>query len=240
VSTVSSVVHPEVSAKPFDVEAVALDLDGTLLDTLPDIAEAANRMLAGLGRPRADLATVRSYIGDGIPRLTKRLLTGQRDGEPDPALFDRALPLFERHYRDTFTLTTQPFPGVLEGLERMRAGGLRLACVTNKAVTFSEPLLEATGVLRYLDLVLGGDSLPSKKPDPGPLLHVARKFGIPPDRLLVIGDSDNDSRAGRAAGCPVVLVSYGYTGERDVRDLDADAIVADLVEASSLIQSAQS
>jgi phosphoglycolate phosphatase len=222
------------------VDAVALDLDGTLLDTLPDIAEAANRMLDDLGRPRADLTTVRSYIGDGIPRLTKRLLTGQREGEPDPALFERALPLFERHYRDTFTLTTQPFPGVLEGLERMRAAGLRLACVTNKALAFSDPLLEATGVRRHLELVIGGDSLPSKKPDPGPLLHVAARFSVAADRLLVVGDSENDSRAGRAAGCPVVLVSYGYTGGRDVRELDADAIVSDLIEASSLIQSAQS
>jgi phosphoglycolate phosphatase len=219
---------------------VALDLDGTLLDTLPDIAEAANRMLDDLGRPRADLATVRNYIGDGIPRLTKRLLTGQRHSEPDPALFERALPLFERHYRDTFTLTTRPFPGVLEGLERMRAAGLRLACVTNKAIAFSDPLLEATGVRRHLELVIGGDSLPSKKPDPAPLLHVAARFAVAADRLLVVGDSDNDSRAGRAAGCPVVLVSYGYTGGRDVRELDADAIVGDLVEASSLIQYAQS
>jgi phosphoglycolate phosphatase len=226
--------------KAFSVQAAALDLDGTLLDTLPDIAEAANRMLADLGRPRADLATVRGYIGDGIPRLTKRLLSGRRDGEPDSALFARALPLFEHHYRCTFTLTTRPFPGVLEGLERMKAAGLQLACVTNKAIGFSAPLLEATGLDRHLDLVIGGDSLPTRKPDPGPLLHVAARFGVAAGRLLVIGDSDNDSRAGRAAGCPVVLVSYGYTGDRDVRDLDADAIVYDLVEASSLIQSAQS
>jgi phosphoglycolate phosphatase len=221
-------------------KAVALDLDGTLLDTLPDIAEAANRMLSDLGRPRADLMTVRNYIGDGIPRLTKRLLTGQRNGEPDSALFERALPLLERHYRDTFTLTTQPFPGVLEGLERMRSAGLRLACVTNKAIGFSAPLLEATGLRRHIELVIGGDSLPTKKPDPGPLLHVAACFSVPAERMLVVGDSDNDSRAGRAAGCPVLLVSYGYTGERDVRELDADAIVIDLVEASSLIQTVQS
>lgn len=221
-------------------KAVALDLDGTLLDTLPDIAEAANRMLSDLGRPRADLMTVRNYIGDGIPRLAKRLLTGQRNGEPDSALFERALPLLERHYQDTFTLTTQPFPGVLEGLERMRSAGLRLACVTNKAIGFSAPLLEATGLRRHIELVIGGDSLPTKKPDPGPLLHVAACFSVPAERMLVVGDSDNDSRAGRAAGCPVLLVSYGYTGERDVRELDADAIVIDLVEASSLIQTVQS
>jgi phosphoglycolate phosphatase len=226
--------------RAFSVEAVALDLDGTLLDTLPDIAEAANRMLDDLGRPRADLATVRGYIGDGIPRLTKRLLTGQRNAEPDPALVRRALPLFEQHYRNTFAQTTRPYPGVVEGLERMRAAGLRLACVTNKAIGFSDPLLEATGLRGYLELVIGGDSLPAKKPEPGPLLHVAAHFALAIDRLLMVGDSDNDSRAGRAAGCPVVLVSYGYTGGRDVRELDADAIVGDLIEASSLILTAQS
>jgi phosphoglycolate phosphatase len=226
--------------RPISVRAAALDLDGTLLDTLPDIAEAANRMLDDLGRARADLATVRDYIGDGIPRLTKRLLTQAREGEPDPALFERALPLFQQHYRDTFTATSRPFPGVVEGLQRMRGAGLRLACVTNKAMAFSAPLLEATGLARYLDLVIGGDSLPSKKPDPGPLLHVAGRFSVAPAGLLVIGDSDNDSCAGRAAGCPVILVSYGYTGGRDVRELDADAIVNDLVEASSLIQPVQS
>ncbi len=226
--------------KKFSVQAVALDLDGTLLDTLPDIAEAANRMLDDLGRERTDLATVRSYIGDGIPRLTKRLLAGSRDGEADSALFERALPLFQRHYRDTFTLTSRPFPGVLDGLGCMRALGLRLACVTNKAIAFSAPLLDATGLTGYLDLVIGGDSLPSKKPDPGPLLHVAQQFSVSPAGLLVIGDSDNDSRAGRAAGCPVFLVPYGYTGGRDVRELDADAIVIDLVEACSLIQPTQS
>ena len=226
--------------RAFSVRAVALDLDGTLLDTLPDIAEAANRMLDDLGRERADLATVRSYIGDGIPRLTKRLLTRSRDGEPDGELFERALPLFQRHYRDTFTVTSKPFPGVVAGLQRMHAAGLRLACVTNKAIGFSAPLLEVTGLAGYFELVIGGDSLPSKKPDPGPLLHVAERFSIPPAGLLVVGDSDNDSRAGRAAGCPVILVAYGYTGGRDVRELDADAIVRDLVEAYSLIQPAQS
>lgn len=221
----------------FKVAGVAIDLDGTLLDTLPDIAEAAGRMLEELGRPRADLPTVRSYIGDGIPRLTKRLLTGTRDEEPDPALFEAALPAFQRHYRDTLTATTRPFPGVVAGLERMRAAGLRTACVTNKAIAFTEPLLIATGLRGLLDLVVGGDSLPRKKPDPLPLRHIAERFGLSPSQLLVIGDSANDSEAARAAGCPVVLVSYGYTGGKDVRDLDADAIVDDLVEAASLIQS---
>jgi len=209
----------------FRVEAVAFDLDGTLLHTLPDIAAASDRMLRELGRPEAGEAQVR-----GIPRLVKRLLTGQRQAEPDAALFELALQCFMRHYRDTFLSSPQPFPGVVDGLERMRGAGLRLACVTNKARAFTEPMLEAVGLAHHFQLVLSGDSLHSKKPDPGPLLHIAERFGVQPAQLLMVGDSDNDARAARAAGCPVLCVPYGYRGETALRDLDCDAIVDDLVD----------
>lgn len=219
----------------FAVSAVALDLDGTLLHTLPDIAEAAQRMLRELGRAEVDEARVRSYIGNGIPRLVKRLLTGQAQAEPEPALFQHALQSFQRHYAATFLQRPLPFPGVTEGLARMRAAGLHLACVTNKARAFTEPLLEAVGLASCFQLVLSGDSLPAKKPDPLPLLHIARCFETTPAQVLVVGDSDNDTRAARAAGCPVVCVTYGYRGEQSVRDLDCDAIVNDLIEAYRLI-----
>jgi phosphoglycolate phosphatase len=219
---------------PLKVSAIALDLDGTLLDTLPDIAEAADRMLADLGRPPAGEQLVRRYIGNGIPRLTKRLLTGTFDGEPPEDLFARALPLFEDHYRQTLTNLTAPFPEVVAGLRQFSAAELELACITNKAAAFTEPLLEATGLRGFFRLVLSGDSLPRKKPDPLPLLHCAQHFGILPGALLVIGDSANDVEAARAAGCPVFCVPYGYTN-RHVRELGCDAIVDNLLEASKLI-----
>jgi phosphoglycolate phosphatase len=219
---------------PLAVKAVAFDLDGTLLDTLPDIAAAADRMLADLGRVPAAPEVVRRYVGNGIPRLTKRLLTGQMQGEPPVDALERALDLFERHYRATLARNTRPFPGVEEGLRRFAQTGVKLACVTNKAESFTLPLLEATGLRGFFDLVLGGDSLPSKKPDPLPLLHCARQFGARPDELLVIGDSVNDTQAARAAGCPAFCVPYGYCAG-DVRELDCDAIVTDLIEASRLI-----
>jgi phosphoglycolate phosphatase len=222
------------------IKAVAVDLDGTLLDTLPDIAEAADRTLRDLGRPAAGSRIVRGYIGRGIPTLVKRLLTGALDGEPDADLFARALPLFEQHYRQTFDRRSRPFPGAVEGLERMRAAGLKLACVTNKAQAFTLPLLASTAVDRYFDLVVSGDSLPRKKPDPLPLLHIAQHFGVAPAQLLLIGDSDNDTVAARAAGCPVLCVPYGYSGSSQVRDLDCDAIVATLTEAADLIVPIQS
>jgi phosphoglycolate phosphatase len=118
----------------------------------------------------------------------------------------------------------------------MRAARLKLACVTNKAEAFTLPLLEHTGVRGYFDLVVSGDSLPRMKPDPLPLLHIAARFGLPPERLLLIGDSANDTVAARSAGCPVLCVPYGYNGGREVRELDCDAIVATLVEASNLIE----
>jgi phosphoglycolate phosphatase len=219
---------------PAPVKAVALDLDGTLLDTLPDIAEAADRMLADLARPAAGEQLVRRYIGNGIPRLTKRLLTGTFDGEPPEDLYARALPLFEAHYRETLTNRTAPFPGVVAGLGELRAANLELACVTNKAAAFTEPLLAATGLREFFGLVLSGDSLPRKKPDPLPLLHCAQRFGVAPGAVLVIGDSANDVEAARAAGCPVFCVNYGYSN-RPVRELGCDAIVGDLSAVSKLI-----
>ena len=220
----------------FQVDAVAFDLDGTLLDTLPDIAEAAERMLREMGRPPAGQDRVRDYIGNGIARLVKRLLTGTREGEPPAAEFERAHDLFQHHYRETFLRSPVPFPGVEQGLRSMRAQGLKLACVTNKSQAFTEPMLDATGLADWLDIVVSGDSLPARKPDPLPLLHIAQRFGVPPARLLMIGDSDNDTAAARAAGCPVLCVPYGYRGGMEVRDLDCDAIVSDLLEAHALIE----
>lgn len=222
-------------ATKFKVKAAAIDLDGTLLDTLPDIAEAADRMLRELGRPAAGQAVVRDYIGNGIPRLVKRLLTGTLEGEPDAADFERGHRAFEKHYRDTFLIESRPYPGVVDGLQRMRAQGLQLACVTNKAEAFTVPLLEHCGLMSFFGVVVGGDTLPEKKPHPLPLRHVAERFGVAVEQVLVIGDSHNDAEAARAAGCPVVCVPYGYRGGRDVRELDCDAIVSDLIEAAGLV-----
>jgi phosphoglycolate phosphatase len=220
---------------PATVRAVAFDLDGTLLDTLPDLAAAGIRMLEQLGRPPVTEATVRTYIGHGIPRLTKRLLTGTMEGEPPKDLFEHAQALFEANYRETLTTRTRPFPGVEDGLARFRDAGLPLACITNKASAFTLPLLDATGLRSWFALVISGDTLPRKKPDPLPLLHCARELGAQPSHMLYIGDSSADVEAARAAGCPVICVSYGYQAG-GVQDLDCDAIVGDLVQAAGLVR----
>ena len=218
------------------IKAVMIDLDGTLLDTASDLAAAANMMLRELGRAELPLETIQSYIGKGIQKLVKRSLTGSLDDEPDAELFDKAMPIYERDYAKTLCVNTRPYPGVIEGLNVLREAGFRLACVTNKAEAFTLPLLRATGLFDYFDIVLSGDSLPKKKPDPMPLLHACTHFDILPHEMLLIGDSLNDAEAARAAGCHVFCVPYGYNEGRDVRELDCDAIVTSVYDATKLIQ----
>ncbi len=221
---------------PLPVKAVMIDLDGTLLDTVKDLAAAVNLMLKQLGRPPLDEERVRTFVGKGIPNLVKRALAGALSGEPEPdaALFERALPLYLDCYAGVNGKYTTLYPGVLEGLEALRGKGFPLACVTNKSERFTLPLLAQMRIDHYFSLVIAGDTLPQKKPDPLPLTHTCRHFGIAPAQMLMVGDSLNDAQAARAAGCPVFCVTYGYNEGADVRELDVDAIVGSLFEATRL------
>jgi phosphoglycolate phosphatase len=223
---------------PLRVKAVMIDLDGTLADTIPDLAEAANMMLRELDRPALELELIRTFVGKGIPKLVERALAGNLEGSAPAGLLARALPIYERCYAEVNGKHTVIFPGVSEGLQRLRAMQLPLACVTNKAERFTLALLEHLQLAHCFEQVIAGDTLPQKKPDPQPLLHACRGFGIAPGDMLMIGDSANDVEAARAAGCPVFCVSYGYNEGRDVRELDVDAIVASLIEATRLIKKA--
>jgi phosphoglycolate phosphatase len=223
---------------PLRVKAVMIDLDGTLADTIPDLAEAANMMLRELDRPGLERELIRTFVGKGIPKLVERALAGSLEGSAPAGLLARALPIYERCYAEVNGKHTVIFPGVSEGLRTLRAMQLPLACVTNKAERFTLALLEHLRLARCFEQVIAGDTLPQKKPDPQPLLHACRGFGIAPGDMLMIGDSANDVEAARAAGCPVFCVTYGYNEGRDVRELDVDAIVASLIEATQLIQKA--
>ena len=234
--SVNSVVKEDMKINfPLPIKAVVIDLDGTLLDTAPDLADAAIAMAEELGLPPIDLATVKTYIGNGVSRLVKRVLTRDMQAEPDAELFGRALPSYEKHYGAHVSRRSQVFPGVLEGLAAFKQAGLHMACITNKAEKFTHPLLKQTGLFDYFELILSGDSLPKKKPDPLPLLHACNYFGIQPHELLLIGDSLNDAQAARAAACPVFCVPYGYNRGRDVNELDLDAVVPSLLEASKKV-----
>ncbi len=220
---------------PLAIKAVVIDLDGTLLDTAPDLAEAANRMLAEMRLPVIEEALVKTYIGNGVGRLIKRVLTRDMNAEPDEALFAKAQPIYEKHYAEVVSLNSRPYAGVVDGLDALKQAGYRLACITNKAEKFTLPLLKDTGLADYFELILSGDTLPKKKPDPMPLFHVCEKFGVKPNELLLIGDSLNDTQAARAAGCYVFCMPYGYNRGQNVSELDLDAVVDTLVDAANLI-----
>jgi phosphoglycolate phosphatase len=221
---------------PLAVKMVMVDLDGTLIHTAPDLANCANLMLEELGRERREPRLVETWIGNGVPRLVKRALTGEMMAEPEPALFARALAAFERHYGAHVSDLSRPFPGVVEGLDRLKAAGFSLACITNKAAAFTVPLLNNLDLDKYFELVLSGDSLPRQKPDPLPLAHACRHFGITPDHGVLIGDSSNDVQAARAAGMPVICVTYGYNHGHDIRESHPDAVVGSLAEASRYLR----
>jgi phosphoglycolate phosphatase len=218
------------------IAAIMIDLDGTLLDTVPDIAAAAQRMLRALDLPERTQQEVRNYIGKGIPKLVERCLQASAGDARAGALQAEALALFEQFYFEESGRRSAVYPGVLEGLARMRGLRLRLACVTNKAARFTLPLLAQTGLAPWFELVVSGDTLARKKPDPMQLTHICAGFALAPAQVVLIGDSANDAQAARAAGCPVMCVSYGYSEGGDVHDLDCDAIVGSLSEAANLIE----
>lgn len=215
---------------PVAARLVFMDLDGTLVDTAPDLTDAVNRMLADLGRaPYAD-STVSRWIGNGVKRLVKRALTGTMDGEPEADQFDRGYALFLRHYGQHLSDRGAAFPGAESALAQLRTAGFRLVCITNKAAAFTLPLLDLLDLRRYFDLVLSGDTLPKCKPDPLPLLHACAEFGVAPEEAVLVGDSENDVRAARAAGAGIICVRYGYNQGVDLAELAPDLLIDRLSE----------
>ena len=208
-------------------------MDGTLLDTAPDLAAAVNAMLDGQGLDPLPEHVVRDLIGRGIPHLVEKSLVAA--GRPLTCELEPALISFGGHYARLNGRASRLYPGVVEALERMRAAGLRLACVTNKASAFTAPLLEKTGLAALLDAVVSSDEVGARKPDAKPFLHACKLLDVLPADTVVIGDSANDAKGARAAGCRVLLVTYGYSEGRDVRSMDADGVVATLGEAADLL-----
>ena len=220
---------------PIHVKAVLLDLDGTLLDTAGDIVMAANMMRGTLGFTPLEPAAIRNFVGKGVVNLVARTL---RDavGDVGPTALKVAVANFERQYEACFTATSKPYARVIEGLNAFRDAGFRLGCVTNKAAKFSEPLLAATGLRDYFEIVVSGDTLAEKKPHPLPLRHAAAFFGLVNSAMLMIGDSVNDAEAARAAGSPVLIVSYGYNEGIELRGLDCDAFIDDIPAALKFVK----
>ncbi|WP_332813007.1 phosphoglycolate phosphatase [Ramlibacter sp.] len=207
------------------LQAAIVDLDGTLVDTLGDFVVALNGALAELSLPALPAATVERLVGKGSEHLVRSAL---REAGGADALYEAAWTAYQRHYGKVNGRHATAYPGAEQGLRALRDAGLRLACVTNKPTGFARELLRQKGLLAFFGQVFGGDAFERRKPDPLPLLEACRVLGAAPARTLVIGDSVNDAAAARAAGCPVVLVSYGYNHGQPVRSADADGFLDSL------------
>lgn len=212
------------------IRLVAFDLDGTLVDSVPDLAVAIDLVCRDLALPLPGAVAVRQWVGDGVRRLVKRALTGGADDEPDTHLFQRGMVLFRRYYRAHLSDHTRLYPGARAVLDELYASGLRLACVTNKSGEFTAPLLEALDLQRYFGAVVSGDTLAARKPDPEPLLHAARTLGVAPAAACMVGDSANDMRAARAAGFLPLAVSYGYGNAAEVAAVGPETLLGSLPE----------
>lgn len=207
---------------------VMIDLDGTLINTAPDLADSVNIMLERMGRDTWPLDKVSGWIGNGVSRLVKRALTDSMDGEPDSDDYEKGYALFLEAYAENVSARSRPYDGVVAGLDKLKSAGFRLACVTNKAAAFTLPLLADLKLDGYFELVVSGDSLPRKKPDPLPLTHACEHFGITPQQGVLIGDSANDVKAANAAGMPVICVNYGYNQGVDLTTLQTQGVIDSL------------
>ena len=216
-------------------QMILIDVDGTLVDSVPDLAYCVDEMMKRLGMPVHGVDKVRNWVGNGVDRLVQRALIGQLDGDPEDALFEKARPIFLELYADNVSKRSILYDGVREGLDYLNASGYQLGCVTNKAAQFTIPLLNDLGVHDDFDIVICGDTLPKKKPDPLPLLHAAEHFHVTPENSLMIGDSISDVKAARAAGFQIVCMSYGYNHGEDIRNYDPDLVIDSMVELKAIL-----
>ena len=235
-------------------DAVMVDLDGTMVDTLDDFCVALNRMLGDLPAPyihhQVNRANVAQWIGKGSENLIKTVLAGLFIGNvqsisgaeesvkvgsiealPD-WLFEQAWTSYQRHYLTINGQHATVYPGVLEGLTHLKSQGLKLACLTNKPTAFARALITAKGLDGFFEHTFGGDAFERRKPDPLPLLKTCEALGTHPARTLMLGDSSNDAQAARAAGCPVWLVTYGYNHGQPIDAVDADGFIDSLAALS--------
>ncbi len=217
-----------------NIQAVIIDLDGTMVDTAPDFLVAINHMRAGFDLTPLDLDTIKRFVGKGSENLIHRVLAVDFSESQIQQHFVEAMAAYQRHYLAINGDYSALYPDVIEGLKELRERGLRLACVTNKPIAFTLPLMAKKGLASYFDVVYGGDSFARKKPDPIALLQVCTDFKLAPSQVLAIGDSSNDAEAARAAACPVLLVPYGYNHGEAIQNVESDGIVTSLLEAAQL------
>jgi phosphoglycolate phosphatase len=216
-------------------EMILIDVDGTLVDSVPDLAWCVDEMMKKLGMPVRGETSVRNWVGNGVERLVRRALINQLDGEPDEALFEKAYPIYLELYAENTSKRSHLYPGVREGLDYLKAVGYKLGCVTNKASQFTIPLLKELGIYDDFENIVCGDTLQEKKPHPLPLLHSAEVLGVKPENALMLGDSVSDVKAARAAGFQIICMSYGYNHGIDIRESNPDAVIDSMTELKELL-----
>ncbi len=223
------------SRKPFDIDALVFDLDGTMVDTRGDFVVALNAMLDDLHLPRIDAAFVAVTIGKGTAHLIRATLAQSQDAAGVDRLYEQAWARYLHHYGLINGKFSTVCAGVREGLAALHAAGYPMACLTNKPSAFAGPLLVNKGLAHFFSCVFGGDAFVRQKPDPFPLVKTCEALGSAPRRTLMVGDSVNDAQAARTAGCPVVLVTYGYNHGHTVDSVDSDAYVDSLEQLPGLL-----
>lgn len=219
-----------MSVKKFRPKLIMIDVDGTLVDSVPDLAYCVDETMKAIGKKPWSEAQVRHWVGNGVPKLVERSLTGELEGTLDQVEYDQAYPIFLELYSHNTSVRSCLYDGVKEGLDYMKAQGYTLGCVTNKAEQFTLPILKDLGIFDYFGIVVSGDTLSKKKPDPLPLLHSAEFFGIDPQHSLMLGDSVSDVKASRAAGFEIICMSYGYNHGNDIRDNNPDLVIDSMAE----------
>ncbi len=216
-------------------QLVLIDVDGTLVDSVPDIAYCVDQTMHQLGLPERGEAAVRCWVGNGVENLVKRALINQMDGKSDDALFQRALPIFWNLYSDNICVRSVLYDDVIEGLEYLRSQDYKIGCVTNKARTFTLPLLAQLQISQYFKVIICGDDTARKKPDPLPLLTAAKRLDAKPEQSLMLGDSKSDVQAARAAGFQIICMSYGYNHGENIDSYAPDAVIDSMAELKALI-----
>ncbi len=228
-------MSPSLPKKFNGIRSVVFDLDGTMVDSVPDIHLALNLMKADFNFPEISIEQVRRFVGRGTEKLVRDVLSMEVSPSHLEKILSGALTSFYRHYRKTNGCYSAVYPGVKEGLSLLKEKGIKLACVTNKPAIFTEPLLAKKGLYSFFHFISSADTFPLKKPHPLPIQMVCLKFDVTPLQTLVIGDSINDGKAAREAGCSLFIVPYGYNHGQPIQEIDSDGIIPDILTAAKLI-----
>ena len=218
--------------KTFQPKLIMIDVDGTLVDSVPDLAYCIDEMMQKLGLQERGEDKVRHWVGNGVSKLVERALSGELEGRPIKEVFDVAYPIFLDLYEDNNAQRSYLYDGVREGLDYLISQEYQLGCVTNKSEQFTHPLLKVLGIFNDFKIIISGDTLAKRKPDPMPLLYCAKHFNLKPEECLMLGDSVSDVKASRAAGFDIICMSYGYNHGNDIAYENPDLVIDSMSQLS--------